>query len=390
MPGIGVLAALYNRRAAKLGGRKAVLQLPLANPKAGAGSPHRTVGPFNGEADGQRNRPMTTSPDPLLNACNDSLLRCLQVVANDCPGLPDETPSLHRLRNLVLVHQAVSPSPAPPDGREMTLEDALALVTNAQGQLTTLHRGGASNPVEPELHQALTETVDALAARLGQEIRIRQADRVHGLYVIIDPQVTGGREPLEIANAAVRGGAKMLQLRDKLRDKGTQLPLAQALKELCAANDVMLIINDHVDLAVAVDADGVHVGQTDLPVAEARRVLAPHQLLGRSNREIDLIIASQEMGADHVAFGAIYTTTTKVAPAGGRKSPQGIKPLIRARAAAKVPLVAIGGINAENVAPVVEAGADAICVTAAVASAPEPEAAAEQLVKAIWDAGGRA
>jgi len=333
---------------------------------------------------------MTTNTDALLNACNDSLLRCLQVVANNCPGLPDDTPSLHRLSNLVLVHQAASPSPAPPQGREMTLEDALALVTNAQGQLATLRRSGSSNPVEPELYQALTETVDALAARLGQEIRIRQADRVYGLYVIIDPQVTGGREPLEIANAAVRGGAKMLQLRDKLRDKGTQLPLAQALKDLCLANDVMLIINDHVDLASAVDADGVHVGQTDLPVAEARRVLAPHQVLGRSNREIDLIIESQEMGADHVAFGAIYTTTTKAAPAGGRKNPQGIEPLIRARAAAKVPLVAIGGINAENVAPVVEAGADAICVTAAVASAPEPEAAAEQLVRAIRDAGGRA
>ncbi|PKB78277.1 MAG: thiamine-phosphate diphosphorylase [SAR202 cluster bacterium Io17-Chloro-G9] len=220
-------------------------------------------------------------------------------------------------------------------------------------------------------------------------MRARQADRVHGLYVIIDPEVTGGREPLEIARASVRGGAKMLQLRDKLRDKGTQLPLAQALKELCVANGVMLIINDHVDLAAAVDSHGVHVGQTDLPVAEARRVLAPHQVLGRSNRAIDLIIESQEMGADHVAFGAIYTTTTKVAPSGGRRGPQGIEPLIRAREAAKVPLVAIGGINAENVAPVVEAGADAICVTAAVASAPEPEAAAEQLVNAIREAGGR-
>ena len=99
-----------------------------------------------------------TSSDGLLSACNDSLLRCLQVVANDCPGLPADTPSLHRLRNLVLVHQAASPSPAPPAGRELTLEDTLALVTNAQGQLTTLHQAGPTSPVEPELHQALTET----------------------------------------------------------------------------------------------------------------------------------------------------------------------------------------------------------------------------------------
>ena len=326
-----------------------------------------------------------TSPDGLLSACNDSLLRCLQVVTNDYPGLRSNTPQLHRLRNLVLVHQASSPSPASPAGRDLTLEDTLALVTNAQGQLSTLHRAGSANPVEPELHEALTETLDALAAGLGQEIRDQQADRVHGLYVIIDPEVTGGREPMEIARASVRGGAKMLQLRDKLRDKGIILPLASELQELCQANDVLLIINDHVDLAAAVGSGGVHVGQTDLPVAEARKVLAPHQVLGRSNREIDLIIQSQEMGADHVAFGAIYPSTTK----GGGRGPQGVEPLRRAREAAKVPLVAIGGINADNVAPVVEAGADAICVTAAVASAPEPEAAAQQLVNAIREAGGR-
>ncbi len=179
----------------------------------------------------------------------------------------------------------------------------------------------------------------------------------------------------------------MLQLRDKLRDKGEILPLATALQKLCQDNDVLLIINDHVDLAAALGTDlvGAHVGQTDLPVAQARQVLLPQQVLGRSNREIDLLIQSQEMGADHVAFGAIYPSTTK---SGGR-GPQGIEPLLRAREAAKVPLVAIGGITAENVAPVVEAGADAICVTAAVGAAADPEAAASRLVEAIRRAGGR-
>ena len=330
-----------------------------------------------------------TTGDILVDSTHDSLLRCVQAVAQDCPTFSDHSQDLHRLRNLVMVLQSTSSSPAGPRERELTLEHTLALVSNARHILDGLRLSGTANPVGGELDQALSETLAGLSARIGQEMRMRQAERVRGLYVIIDPQVTGGREPLEIANAAVRGGAKMLQLRDKLRDKGQQLPLAQALKELCMANDVMLIINDHVDLAAAVDSDGVHVGQTDLPVAEARRVLAPHQVLGRSNRDIDLIIESQEMGADHVAFGAIYTTTTKVAPAGGRRGPQGIEPLIRAREAAKVPLVAIGGINAENVAPVVEAGADAICVTAAVASAPEPEAAAQQMVEIIRQAGGK-
>jgi thiamine-phosphate pyrophosphorylase len=115
-------------------------------------------------------------------------------------------------------------------------------------------------------------------------------------------------------------------------------------------------------------------------------VLAPHQVLGRSNREVEQLPESQEMGADHVAFGAIYQTGTK----GTGRPPRGIELLRRAREVTKVPLVAIGGINIENVTPVVEAGADAVCVTAAVGLAPNPEAAASQLVEAIRAAGGRA
>ena len=177
----------------------------------------------------------------------------------------------------------------------------------------------------------------------------------------------------------------MLQLRDKLRDKGEILSLATPLQQLCQENDVLLIINDHVDLGATLGSTGIHVGQTDMPVEQARQVLAAHQILGRSNREMDQLIESQQMGADHVAFGAIYQTSTK----GTGRPPQGVERLREAREIAKMPLVAIGGITAENVAPVVEAGADAICVTAAVAAAPEPEAAASRLVEAIRAAGGK-
>ena len=326
-----------------------------------------------------------TGPEGLVLSCHDSLIKCLQAVVDHCPKLPAAAPLVQRLGDLVPAHQATLSPPFSPPTDPPALEEILALLANAQSQLRTLHRAGPANPVGAEQYQTLSETMDALSSALGREVRARQASQVRGLYVIIDPEVTGGREPLEIARASVRGGARMLQLRDKLRDKGEILPLARDIQELCQANDVLLIINDHVDLAAAVGSGGVHVGQTDLPVAEARKVLAPHQVLGRSNREIDLIIQSQEMGADHVAFGAIYPSTTK----GGGRGPQGIEPLLRAREAAKVPLVAIGGINAGNAAPVVEAGADAICVTAAVASAPEPEAAAERLVNVIREAGGR-
>ena len=322
---------------------------------------------------------------PWGDACSASLVQCLQRLSDDCPDPVAATGSVHRLRNLILVlrSEASFPDAAPAPG--LTLGQALTLVSTSQGLLAALAECDTSGFVGEEMSLALSDTLRDLVDQLGRELRAQQASRIKGLYVIIDPQVTGGREPMDIARAAINGGARMLQLRDKLRDKGESLPLAAALQQLCHDNDALLIINDHVDVAAAVGSAGVHVGQSDLPVAEARRVLAPHQILGRSNREIHLLVESQEMGADHVAFGAIYPTSTK----GGGRGPQGIEPLRRARAATKVPLIAIGGINAENVAPVVEAGADAVCVTAAVGSAPEPEAAANRLVAAIREAGGR-
>ena len=277
------------------------------------------------------------------------------------------------------------PLPAPVGAaRPAGYNDAITQSTAADNVLNLLELAGE---IPGDAALQLRRSLHDASERMGAALRRSQADRIRGLYVIIDPEVTGGRDPMEIARAAINGGARMLQLRDKLRDKGEQLPLATALRDLCAANDALLIINDHADLAAAIGPDhvGLHVGQTDLPVAAARKILAPGQVLGRSNRDPDLIIESQQMGADHVAFGAMYPTTTKPMI----RNPQGPERLKQARAAAQVPLVAIGGITAANVGPVVEAGADAICVTAAVGSAPDPEAAAAALTDAIRAAGGR-
>ena len=267
----------------------------------------------------------------------------------------------------------------------LSIGAALSLADITSESLDTIATMGGSDLIPAESAGELSNLLADLSAQLGAALRQQKADKVRGLYVIIDPEVTGGREPLAIAQAAVRGGARMLQLRDKLRDKGEILPLARDLQALCEANDALLIVNDHVDLAAAVGSGGVHVGQTDLPVAQARRVLGPEQVLGRSNREIHLLVESQEMGADHVAFGAIYQTTTKP----GGRGPQGPERLKEAREVTHVPLVAIGGITAANVGPVIENGADAVCVTAAVGLAPEPEAAAAEMVEAIRQAGGK-
>ena len=323
---------------------------------------------------------MTQQPDIREQLAHSVLLNA-HSLANDSPPIPGGENCLARLK-------AILPSLPEDEGvasRPLTLAGALAVAGAAAGSLRAVDGLSAADEMPADFAEVLSQLLSELSSLLGAELRRQKAGQVRGLYVIIDPEVTGGREPLEIARAAVRGGAKMLQLRDKLRDKGEILPLARDLQALCEANDALLIVNDHVDLAAAVGSGGVHVGQTDLPVAQARQILAPGQVLGRSNREIDLLVESQEMGADHVAFGAIYQTTTK---SGGR-GPQGPERLKEARAVTHVPLVAIGGINAENVAPVIEYGADAVCVTAAVGLAPEPEAAAARLVEAIRQAGGQ-
>ena len=331
-----------------------------------------------------------TDMTSMYETAHASLVLCLYTVAEQCADLPAKTPPLHRLRNLVqvlLVPNITSPdTPQLEEVKpELTLGQSLHMLTTSQELLTTLDQGDQEVRITGEMRGALSETMAALKDSLGAALRAQLASRMRGLYVIIDPQVTNGRDPMEIARAAVGGGSKVLQLRDKLRDKGEILPLAKQLQSLCQDNDVDLIINDHADLASLVGSAGLHVGQTDLPVGQARLVLAPEQVLGRSNHEMEELLQSQDMGADHLAFGAVYATGTK----GVGRPPQGVERLRQARDLTPLPLVAIGGITAENVGPVVEAGADAICVTAAVGLAPEPEAAARRLVDAISAAGGQ-
>ena len=327
---------------------------------------------------------MTTTYN-LPQATTAALTQCIAALAHGGPALVNDKSASTHLGDLAKALQATSPMSIEDTPAAITLTSALSLAATAQQLVALLQTSGSSDALGVETAKSIVAVLDSMSDRLGASLRRENANKIRGLYVIIDPEVTGGREPLDIAKASVQGGAKMLQLRDKMRDKGEILPLALALQELCEAKDVLLIINDHVDLAANVGSGGVHVGQTDLPVAQVRQVLAPHQVLGRSNREIHLLVESQEMGADHVAFGAIYPSTTK----GGGRGPQGAEKVKEAREVTKVPLVAIGGINIDNVAPVVHAGADAICVTAAIGSAPDPEAAAANLTEAIRAAGGK-
>ena len=178
--------------------------------------------------------------------------------------------------------------------------------------------------------------------------------------------------------AVLRGGARVIQLRDKLHDKGDVLPVARSIRDLCDRHDAVFIMNDHADLAVACDAHGLHLGQHDLPVAEARAILRPYQIIGTSNALVEEAAGSESQGVDYLAVGAMFPTDSKE-----RTRPAGLSTLSAVKATASVPLVAIGGINLSNVSQVVRAGADAACVISAVVGAPDPEAAARQLIAAM-------
>jgi thiamine-phosphate diphosphorylase len=204
------------------------------------------------------------------------------------------------------------------------------------------------------------------------------AERVHGLYVIIDPDACGGRPAVDVASAALEGGASMIQWRDKRRDKGDQLADARSIRALCREHGALFIANDHIDLAVAVDADGVHLGQHDLPLDVARPIAGSSMIIGVSTNNVEEARAAEAGGADYVAVGAIFATASKDVT-----RPASIERLREIKSAVRVPVVAIGGINAPNIAQVVDAGADAAAVIGAVCGAEDVRAAAAELAAAF-------
>ncbi len=218
---------------------------------------------------------------------------------------------------------------------------------------------------------------------------------IGGLYVIIDPAACRGRDPVDVARRAIQGGASMLQWRDKVRDKGAQLPDAEAIQRLCAAGEVLLIINDHADLArVLANAKrrvpgagssgkvvanlGVHLGQKDLPVKEVRRILPRDFVIGASTNNVDEALRAEADGADYIAVGDLFGTGSKEATRAA--SPER---LTEVKKAVSRPVIGIGGINAGNLNLVMEAGADGVAVISAVCTADDPRAAAAELVRLI-------
>ena len=201
------------------------------------------------------------------------------------------------------------------------------------------------------------------------------------LYVILDRSVSRGRELDEILDGVIAGGCRMVQLREKTWPSGRLLPIAERLRERCRQAGVTFIVNDRVDLALAVDADGVHLGQDDLPPRAARPLLRRHMQLGLSTHSVAQARIAQADGADYVAVGSMFPTSSKadfelVGP-----------DLVRnARPSVRVPLIGIGGITPENVGQVIEAGADGVAVISGVCAADDPMEATRRFLAAIREA----
>ena len=215
-----------------------------------------------------------------------------------------------------------------------------------------------------ELERALT----------GKILRVEK--RIAGLYVIIDPEALGGRDEQEVCRQAICGGAKAIQLRDKKRSRAEILAAVQKLMEVCAQHDVPFILNDYLDIVLASEADGLHLGQGDLPVSVARRLLPIDKILGCSATTLEEALQAEAGGADYIAVGAIYPTPSKAGAI-----VVGLERLRQIREAISLPIVAIGGIDGKNAPAVVEAGADAIAVISAVCSAADVEEAARKLAE---------
>jgi len=207
-------------------------------------------------------------------------------------------------------------------------------------------------------------------------LRKEKVQSVCGVYPIIDTQGLKGKDHISAAKAIIKGGARVIQFRDKVQHKRDVFPIAVELRKLCSDTGVTFIMNDYLDIALASDADGLHIGQEDLPAKEARRLLPQDKILGVSASTLQLAVQAEKDGADYIGHGAIYPTGSKDGAAA-----VGLSRLPEIKKAVSIPVVAIGGINQNNVADVMKAGADGVAVISAILGAESPEAATRDMIK---------
>lgn len=200
----------------------------------------------------------------------------------------------------------------------------------------------------------------------------------YSLYLVTDSTNRDIESFCAIVDQALQGGVTLVQLREKSATSREFYQRALRIKEVTDRFQVPLIINDRLDIALAVNAAGLHIGQEDLPVAVARRLLGPEKILGATAATVADALAAQAAGADYLGSGAVYPTGTKPG-----KAILPLSVLTQIKQALRIPVVAIGGITAENIGPVRDAGVDGVAVVSAIMDSADPTTAAKTL-KTIW------
>ncbi|MBN1161770.1 MAG: thiamine phosphate synthase [Dehalococcoidales bacterium] len=214
-----------------------------------------------------------------------------------------------------------------------------------------------------------------LVARISRKDKL---ERIKGIYVIIDAAWLKGRKPADVAKQAIKGGASVIQLRCKECSHREFLDMAGDIQEVCREKGVLFIVNDSLEIALAVKADGLHAGQEDMPAGELKKLLPIDMILGYSARTMVVAKKAGKEGADYLGIGAMFATTTK-------KSAEVVGPerISKIKKVLDLPIVAIGGINKANITEVMEAGANAAAVISAVMGADDIEKATRELVNII-------
>ncbi|MDD4924688.1 MAG: thiamine phosphate synthase [Dehalococcoidales bacterium] len=207
-------------------------------------------------------------------------------------------------------------------------------------------------------------------------LRKNKTDRIRGLYAIIDTDSLKGRSHTDVAKQILEGGAKIIQLRDKTTPKKDLLSISIELKNLCTEYNALFIVNDYIDIAIASDADGVHIGQDDIPVSVARKLMPLDKIIGCSVDNQEEAVAAQQDGADYIAAAAIYPTGSKT-----DVNVIGLEGLRRIKDKAIVPVVGLGGINYDNISEAISCGADSVALISAILGARSPNEATEQIIK---------
>ena len=307
----------------------------------------------------------------------------------------DSEPAAARLKELRHGLREIAESLDGGTGRLLAARDTPGDVGTRIGTSSEAHRGSAAEVAAAALKRleealrvieeyAKTESPDAAAraealryeayaleqALLGPVARIRDAV----LYVIVTAALCRGRDVADVAAAAIRGGARVIQLREKEADDEEVLHSARRLQAVAADLRALFIVNDRVDVAAASGADGVHLGQADLPCREARKLVGPGAVIGVSTHSMEQAREAVADGSTYIGVGPVFPTKTK--------APERLAGIEYVRAAATgigIPFFAIGGITAQNVGAVVEAGAKRVAVCRAVVGADDVEAAARSI-----------